>query len=522
MKKWIFIIGSILVWMIGLSIGKGVARAAPSGPPPDIAVILSLADTTVYPGDPIIVTLSLENVGSQDEIMDDIFSGQDFHLLLRFYDETGRVITSDISSEVSAPTPPIPRVFRESGGKFPQGIFVEVIPSGVIVTYDPFDAYEYYPLEGRSGHFRVQAVFSARTFLDYQETATGVKYAKIYPPLEDQTKWVGSLKSNIVSFTKVDDADGDGYYYPLAHDGKPADCDDTNMNTHPGAEEILGDGIDNDCNPATPDVTEVAAPKDALIQVEMDRHVVGTGSHPGSVKYPCPGAYVRAFDKSSGSCVSQYGVSWHHYETIWFSCSYPEPDGAAKTNADGIAEVAVRPGNYLVIGVYDPDGELNNDGDEVFMGVSVGDVASGETVYKYLQMIEKQDGKKGPAKYTKRKGSELLIIEPEYVEWDGTVEYYPFVFESIGDWDVATAVSPPEGFVADNDILSEDVNTEREAVQFTITDVGSKWTDTEVTYNLKHKSKKHKIKSKIGVKLSKKLAKKKGLDIYGKKIKKNK
>ena len=51
MNRWLIIIGSILLGMIGLSAGKGVAQAAPTGPPPDIAVSLSLANTTVYPGD---------------------------------------------------------------------------------------------------------------------------------------------------------------------------------------------------------------------------------------------------------------------------------------------------------------------------------------------------------------------------------------------------------------------------------------------------------------------------------------
>ena len=42
-------------------------------------------------------------------------------------------------------------------------------------------------------------------------------------------------------------------------------------------------------------------------------------------------------------------------------------------------------------------------------------------------------------------------------------------------------MSPPEGFVADADNLSEEVNSEVEAVQFTITDVGSDWVPTGVT-----------------------------------------
>lgn len=40
------------------------------------------------------------------------------------------------------------------------------------------------------------------------------------------------------------DADGDGYTADV-------DCDDTNPDVHPGAVEVPGDGLDNDCDPST-------------------------------------------------------------------------------------------------------------------------------------------------------------------------------------------------------------------------------------------------------------------------------
>ncbi len=51
--------------------------------------------------------------------------------------------------------------------------------------------------------------------------------------------------------TPDDDLDGDGY-------GIDNDCDDTNAAVNPGATEIIGDNLDNDCNPATPDTAEPA------------------------------------------------------------------------------------------------------------------------------------------------------------------------------------------------------------------------------------------------------------------------
>ena len=52
--------------------------------------------------------------------------------------------------------------------------------------------------------------------------------------------------------------------------------------------------------------------------------------------------------------------------------------------------------------------------------------------------------------------------------------------ESVGDWSVSTSVTPPEGFEADHDSLSEQVTNEFEAVQFVLTDVGSDWVPTQV------------------------------------------
>ena len=44
------------------------------------------------------------------------------------------------------------------------------------------------------------------------------------------------------------DADGDGYYATGSCGGSAEDCNDNNASIHPGAIEILGDGIDQDCS----------------------------------------------------------------------------------------------------------------------------------------------------------------------------------------------------------------------------------------------------------------------------------
>ncbi len=526
----------ILITLIGMAAGSVWAQECADGVAPAFDVVLAL-EKSAYDGDEAIyASLALVNRSGEEVVTSKGFMASQFVLMLQFKDEKGNVITSDKLSSITAPTPPPHRVFpittTDAEGKIIKselipGDLVEKIPADYAKTFgkvppesepsvNNFNLMDFYPLEGRNGYFTVQAVIAMRTYPADVLTITdsGLEYAPLTP--EDTANWCGALRSNIVSFTKVGDADGDGYLYP------GADCDDTNADVNPGATEIPGDGIDNDCNPATADTADVAAP--GYIEVQADKHVVGSGSHPSSTKSGIK-VLLRVFDKSPGSCVeTHYGVSWQYYPLIWAGC----PSVAAGvTSPDGAGQVKVAPGDYVLIAVYDPDGSLfggtpGYSGDEIYIGRSVGQVDSDQNVSKYLQVIEKVGGKKGPGKYTKRTGSELLIIEPEYVEWDGTEELYPFIFESIGDWSVTTSVAPPEGFVSDEESLSEEVDTEVAAVQFTITDVGSDWVATDVVHDIEHKGKKEKIKSKIDVKLSKKLAKEKELDVFGKKIKSEK
>jgi hypothetical protein len=134
---------------------------------------------------------------------------------------------------------------------------------------------------------------------------------------------------------------------------------------------------------------------------------------------------------------------------------------------------------------------------------------------KHLQRLETANGKVHPGKTTRRTGSELLVIEPEFMEWSGQQELYPVVLESVGDWSVTTSVEPPEGFVSDHESLSEEVDSELEAVQFTITDIGSDWIPTGVTHHIRHGGRREVVLSRIGVKLTPELAQDKGLDPDG-------
>ncbi len=72
----------------------------------------------------------------------------------------------------------------------------------------------------------------------------------------------------------VDD-DGDGYTKYLAAAGCPnegLDCDDYHAGVNPGATEIPGNGVDDDCNPATSDFLPWGAAPASVVNVELGKY----------------------------------------------------------------------------------------------------------------------------------------------------------------------------------------------------------------------------------------------------------
>jgi len=100
-----------------------------------------------------------------------------------------------------------------------------------------------------------------------------------------------------------------------------------------------------------------------------------------------------------------------------------------------------------------------------------------------------------------------------------TVRLKPYIQRSDGsakgDWDVTTSVTPPQGFTVDQKSLSVKVKDEMKIVLFTVTEGGESWKETKVKYKIKHNKKTKTLENKIGIKLSKQLAKKKNKGIYG-------
>ncbi len=286
-----------------------------------------------------------------------------------------------------------------------------------------------------------------------------------------------------------DDSDGDGFLVCQ-------DCDDADPSVNPQAAETC-DGIDNDCDGVIDDA--------ATLRIDANLHIVGSGPHPESGKQPLADLPVGIYDKADGSCARAVcgGVSWQHYDCVYQSC---DPLAQQSTDADGQASFELPAGDYLVIG---------GDGGEKHLGVSASDLACGAFMRKHLQRLQTADGASHPGKTERRTGSELLVIEPEFVEWNGQTQLYPVVLESQGDWTVTTAIEPPEGFVADYDSLTEEIGSETEAVQFTVTDVGSDWVPTLLRHRIRHRGRNEVLLSRIGVRLDPELARAKGLDTAG-------
>jgi hypothetical protein len=195
-----------------------------------------------------------------------------------------------------------------------------------------------------------------------------------------------------------------------------------------------------------------------------------------------PKAWGKIFEELP-SVVLTYGNGPVKYEAKGF------------TDANGMVSIIVPPTpkgvDYAVIGRtkdYDVT-KTPEDPDSLYSGGKVNNIAAGDKKDVKLNKIRLFNGKKVPAKFLEEFGTYLEIIEPEYVDWTADVQQYPFIYVSIGDWTVVTGVIPPEGFIADASQLSTDVNTGTTAVQFTLTDVGSKWTTTAVTHTIKHKGK---------------------------------
>jgi hypothetical protein len=253
----IAVISSVLV--MGMLVDNTIAQT-----PPDLKerlkVSLALADSLpdvpnrlVYlTVDPIRIVLTLKYDGLQEIITSKGFAARKFYLFLSFIDPDGKGIIAKKLEDAEAGDPPPPQVIPFGDGVLLQVEPVEILPvNWAPLPYVLPNAHAYYRLT-KPGNYSVKAIIHMGTFPEvfYTDPVTGEKYAKIENPLN----WAGDLQSNTVHFTLLADADEDTYYYPEGYpSGTLADCDDNNRNRNPGIAETPCNGVDDDCNSATPD-----------------------------------------------------------------------------------------------------------------------------------------------------------------------------------------------------------------------------------------------------------------------------
>jgi len=498
--------GAVIPELGGPGMGAGLVFSG--------TLVMDASGNPVYRmNDDITMVLSVSNIGIGDVITSRGWADTPFHLYLEFKGPDGKIITSPLIAgtlighpqDPSAANVHVPPPLQiEVNGAYVQVERVEVLsgstPGPVFTKSTSIPGVRsYYPIpepdangSPLAGRYSVRAVIPMVAYPPALYFQGGAYYAPIGENI--QGNWEGTVVSSTLYFTLTEDKDLDGFYTPvnpITPAGGTTDCDDNNPGIHPNAQTPPNPlpGVDYNCD-GIPD-TAGAAP--AIFNVLAETQKVGSGTYPSSTKEPIAGMPVKVISTAQGSCAAGYGISWDKYWLIYSNC----PGTTGTTNSAGKVDITVPPGDYVIIGPY-----LRTD--NTYMADTAVGVVAGQTYARYLLLMNVTgSGKHIPGKYIKKTGSELLVIEPEFVEWTSAQELYPFVFRSIGDWSITTTIDPPKGFVTDYQDLVAEVNSDTKAVQFTVTDVGSDWVDTKVEFKIKHNKNTEIVKDKIGVKKGK-------------------
>jgi hypothetical protein len=156
----------------------------------------------------------------------------------------------------------------------------------------------------------------------------------------------------------ISDVDGDGYA-SITCGG--TDCNDNNAAINPGAAEICGNGIDDNCNdsidegciqPFNMTITNVSMP--ASVQKNQSFNIDITVNVSGDKEANYRGIFVKATDNVSGICQrvgsSQTGCSTSNYDPFWngtktYTINFPglSTEGTHILTIEAIVDVSLAP-----------------------------------------------------------------------------------------------------------------------------------------------------------------------------------